>query len=261
MIKSSLEKPGSDSRLYRRTAKATSPQAVTFDCWSTLIYEKNPDAVYRERVLALLRVAKAHGIEISEQNARASLDRAWREHWERWQREETSSPKAIAFAALRGVGLQAPHAVERLVKEFVEIATASEIISLTSAHETLAALARENIATALICDTGFSPGVVVRELLRREGLLSLLTTQVFSNEAGVSKPNPRIFQAALANLQTAPNSTVHVGDLRRTDIAGARRMGMATIRITEHHDDQSDTPEADVVVTSHANLRDILHLS
>lgn len=255
-----LQKPGAQSRLYRRTTTAAPPQAVTFDCWSTLIYERNPDAVYRERVLALLRVAKMHGVEISEQNARESLDHAWHEHWERWQREGASSPHVIASAALQQVGLEAPHAVERLVQEFAEIAIASEISTLTSAHETLAALARENIATALICDTGFSPGVVVREILRREGLLDLLTTQVFSNEAGVSKPNPRIFQVALDGLQTSPIATVHVGDLRRTDIAGARRMGMATIRITEHHDDRSNDPEADAIAESHANLRDILHL-
>lgn len=253
-------KPGAHSLLDRRAAMPEQPHAVTFDCWSTLLYEKNPDAVYHERVLALLRVAKAHGVETSEASARASLDQAWLEHWERWHRELASHPEEIALAALQRIQVEDPRAVARLVSEFAEIAIASEIAALSDARATLEALARANITTALICDTGFSPGTIVREFLRREGLLDLLATQIFSNETGVSKPSPRIFQAALAHLHTSPAATVHVGDLRRTDIAGARRMGMGTIRITEHHDDRSDYPDADAVVQSHAKLREILRV-
>lgn len=254
------QKPGAHSLLYSRHAAPEHPHAVSFDCWGTLIYEKNPNAVYHERVLALLRVAKAYGVEVSAERARESLDQAWLEHWQRWHQELASHPEEIALAALARLAVRDPRAAARLTNEFAELSIASEIAVLSSAHETLEALARENIATALICDTGFSPGTVVRELLQREGLLDLLATQIFSNETGVSKPSPRIFQVALDRLQTSPAATVHVGDLRRTDIAGARQMGMATIRITEHHDDQSEYPDADAVAKSHAELREILRL-
>jgi hypothetical protein len=104
----------------------------------------------------------------------------------------------------------------------------------------------------------FSPGRVVRRLLDRAGLLALLEVQAFSDEVGVPKPERRIFERALAGLGSAPGAALHVGDLRRTDVAGARELGMRTVRIRHHHDDCSDHPEADHVADTHAALRDLL---
>ena len=88
--------------------------------------------------------------------------------------------------------------------------------------------------------------------------LELLEVQVFSNEEGVPKPNPRVFHAALEALGVASADAVHVGDLRRTDVAGARGVGMGSIRIRQVHDDRSDHPEADAVADSHRHLLEIL---
>lgn len=41
---------------------------------------------------------------------------------------------------------------------------------------------------------------------------------------------------------------VHVGDLRRTDVAGAKAVGMGTVRFRGVHDDDSEGPEADAVI-------------
>ncbi len=81
---------------------------------------------------------------------------------------------------------------------------------------------------------------------------------MFSDEAGVPKPNPRVFQAALEPLGVTPGDAVHVGDLRRSDIAGARGVGMGSIRIRAVNDDRSDHPEADAVADSHRHLLEIL---
>ena len=121
-------------------------------------------------------------------------------------------------------------------------------------------LAERGVGRALICDTGFSPGRVVRQLLEREGLLGFLPVQIFSDEVGVPKPSPRIFEAALAGLGIEPGDSVHVGDLKRTDVAGARRLGMGTVRLRDEYADPSDLPEADRVVDSHRDLQVILQL-
>ena len=52
-----------------------------------------------------------------------------------------------------------------------------------------------------------------------------------------------------------------MGDLRRTDVAGARALSMGTVRIRASHDDTSDLPEADAVADSHAHLCEILGLA
>jgi putative hydrolase of the HAD superfamily len=99
---------------------------------------------------------------------------------------------------------------------------------------------------------------VVRRHLDRLGLLAPLAVQVFSDEVGWPKPDPRAFRAALDPFGMSPGRAVHVGDLRRTDVAGARALGMRSVRIRARHDDQSPLPEADAVVASHAELRLLL---
>jgi putative hydrolase of the HAD superfamily len=166
----------------------------------------------------------------------------------------------MARWALEGLDLRDGEATEALERSFGEASLAEEIHPLEGAHETLERLAGHGIRRALICDTGFSPGRVVRQILEREGLLGLLEIQIFSDEAGVPKPNPRVFQLALDSFSVEPGNAVHVGDIRRTDVAGARALGMGSVRMSWHHDDCSEHPDADAVAESHAHLREILGL-
>jgi len=98
-------------------------------------------------------------------------------------------------------------------------------------------LRERGIRTALICDTGFTPGRVVRQMLAKHALLPLLEVTVFSNELGVTKPHPRAFESALSALGVTAAGAVHVGDLRRSDVAGARAAGMGSVRFRGQHDD------------------------
>ena len=132
------------------------------------------------------------------------------------------------------------------------------MLALDGAVETLKRLSGEGIRTALICDTGFTPGRIIRVLLERVGLLRHLEVCIFSDEVGVPKPHRRMFEAALEPLEAKPHEAVHVGDLRRTDIAGAHAAGMRAVRLRWHYDDDSDHPDADAVADSHAHLLEIL---
>jgi HAD superfamily hydrolase (TIGR01549 family) len=49
---------------------------------------------------------------------------------------------------------------------------------------------------------------------------------VTSAEAGVAKPDARIFLEALARLRVAPERALHVGDHAESDEQGARAAGM-----------------------------------
>lgn len=49
---------------------------------------------------------------------------------------------------------------------------------------------------------------------------------VTSEEAGLEKPNPIIFQKALSKLQLAPEQVIMVGDNHEKDILGAVQLGM-----------------------------------
>jgi putative hydrolase of the HAD superfamily len=243
-------------------------RAVTFDCWGTLIREVDPDATYGRRVGSLERVACAHGLETDAAGARAALDVAWRRHWELWHRGVASGSYEMAgwalseLAVASGRATPADDVVVLLAESFAEAQLAAEVLALEGARETLERVSEAGLRRALICDTGFSPGRVVRQLLDRLGLFERLELAIFSDEAGVPKPDRRVFETALDafGLSGEPSAAVHVGDLRRTDVAGAREAGMSSVRIRHHHDDQSDLADADRVADSHAHLREILGL-
>jgi putative hydrolase of the HAD superfamily len=236
------------------------PRAVTFDCWSTLIYEVDPDQAQLVRIDALAQTARRLGADLPPERAAEALRAAWLQHWAEWREGRASGASEMARWALDRLGLRDGGAAEELEQRLGEASLTEEIHALEGAHETLERLAREGIRRALVCDTGFSPGRIVRQILDREGLLDLLEVTIFSDEAGVPKPNPRVFQAALEPFTVDPGEAVHVGDLRRTDVAGARGLGMGSVRIRWHHDDQSEIADADAVADSHEHLREILGL-
>ena len=76
-----------------------------------------------------------------------------------------------------------------------------------------------------------TPSTSLRRQLERHGLLDYFDHWSFSDEVGWYKPAPQIFEHALAGLGvTEPARAAHVGDLRRTDVAGARAHGLLSVR-------------------------------
>lgn len=65
----------------------------------------------------------------------------------------------------------------------------------------------------------------------RLGIRDLFECILVSEEVGVKKPDPRIFELALDRLRLRPDECVYVGDHPRNDIEGAGRVGMRTVWI------------------------------
>ena len=68
-----------------------------------------------------------------------------------------------------------------------------------------------------------------RQKIAACGFGPLLDTVVISEEAGVTKPDPRIFEIALERLGRSAAETVMLGDAWNTDIEGARAAGIRPI--------------------------------
>lgn len=62
--------------------------------------------------------------------------------------------------------------------------------------------------------------------VQRIGIGHWFVAQVGAREAGVAKPDPRIFHAAAAKAGVAPAAVLHVGDDAHHDALGALRAGM-----------------------------------
>lgn len=243
-------------------------RAVTFDCWGTLINDNDFASATAARVKA---VADSAGID--EDKARDVLDRAWATHHEAWVRGEQFGSVGIAEFCCNALRLAGDGGAERLCTAFEEAGRLGGVGPLEGAADLLQALKDAGLATALVCDTGLTPGRVVRDFLSDAGLLPNLDFCAFSNEVGVPKPHAKMFLTALEVIGVEPAGSVHVGDLLRTDVAGARAVGMKTVRITAVNDDvvtrfswdakatfasEAETPpmveDADEVVGSHGEL-------
>jgi HAD superfamily hydrolase (TIGR01549 family) len=69
----------------------------------------------------------------------------------------------------------------------------------------------------------------LRVLLERVGLARFFDLMLDSTEEGVEKPDPRLFEIALARVSADAATTVHVGDLYRVDVEGARAANLRAV--------------------------------
>lgn len=207
-------------------------KAVTFDCWGTLIADRDFASATAVRVEAIAQAASG---SLSPEQARALLERAWREHHRHWlDGTQYGSPGVARYVAAE-LGDEASYGL--LQEAFEDAGRHGAIEEVPGAVDTLRRLRERGVRTALVCDAGMTPGRIVRDFLDGVGALEHLEFCAFSDEVGVPKPSPRIFETALEAIATAPVDAVHVGDLLRTDVDGARAISMRTIRLTAINDD------------------------
>ena len=119
----------------------------------------------------------------------------------------------------------------------------------------LEALEQDGTRLGIICDIGLTPSPVVAELLARADLLRFFDGMSFSDEVGHYKPDAAIFEHALESVGgVPPERAAHVGDRKRTDVAGALAIGMTAVRYNGVYEDQVEEPEAEIVLADLAEL-------
>lgn len=72
------------------------------------------------------------------------------------------------------------------------------------------------------------------EILLRLDLTKFFDAIIVSEEVGVEKPNPKIFEEALTRLKAKPFETMIVGDSLERDIIGGKKLGMVTVLIERY---------------------------
>ncbi|GAA4970148.1 HAD family hydrolase [Actinoplanes utahensis] len=124
--------------------------------------------------------------------------------------------------------------------------------------EFLAACTERGIHLAVVSNT--LSGAAHRDFLAHAGVGHLFDVQVYSDEAGVRKPNPQMIWTATDSLGIAPAACWFVGDSRRRDIACARRadIGTAVLMPSGRADAGGTQAEPDQVVTDGHGLLALL---
>ena len=97
---------------------------------------------------------------------------------------------------------------------------------------------------SLLSNTGFIKGVTLKKVLSELTIDQYFDFQLYSDEAGMSKPNPAFFELMLQNIkrvnhpkQINLNSIIHVGDNPVTDVEGANAAGIKSMLINSNNRD------------------------
>jgi putative hydrolase of the HAD superfamily len=224
-------------------------RAVTFDFWSTLVDGTPVPARSAERLAALHAAIVGGGHACTPEEVRAGLRRALRRVSDDARESYIDVGPPGRWAALaHELGVPDGLIDFEVVRHAYEDITLDQLPDpMPHVHGAVEAMKRQGYALGVICNTGMTGGRVLREVLRRHGLLQYFEVMVFSNEFGVAKPHPSIFLHTLAKLGAIePALALHVGDLEELDVEGARRAGMYSA-LYSPTDDEVQT-DAHVVV-------------
>ncbi|MDN3583479.1 HAD family hydrolase [Mucilaginibacter flavus] len=99
---------------------------------------------------------------------------------------------------------------------------------------------KEGVTFNLLSNTGFIKGATLRKVLVELKLHEYFDFQLYSDEVGMSKPNPALFALMLQQIKQINNninlnSIIHVGDNPRADVEGAKAAGIKSLLINSNN--------------------------
>lgn len=220
-------------------------QAVLFDAGLTLIRAATPaEEVAREALAAHRTAASPAELGAAMALAQTQLEQRWhRADW--WASEATVRD---LFVSSYRTGLTAVGAVGANVDLADRLAHAVYDSYQDTRHwalfpdvlPTLQALRRARVAMGVVSDWGHGLEAILLELELGDYVQGI----VVSSRLGVSKPDPSVFQMALARIGAPAEGALYVGDTYVKDVLGARAAGMTPILL----DRKGTAPAVDCLV-------------
>lgn len=163
------------------------------------------------------RVARRHGVEVSEEEVRAGFRRAFAHPRPQLRYVGDGRPFWREVVA-EATGSADPDLFEDLYRGFAHPEAWTLAEGALVAFDRLRARGHR---VALVSDWDDR----LRPLLGALGVLGHLDATAISCEVGAEKPDPALFLAACSQLGVPPHHAVHVGDDPDRDVAGARAAG------------------------------------
>jgi putative hydrolase of the HAD superfamily len=231
---------------------------ISFDFWGT-IYHNTPSLKNKQEnvILQFLKKSSIYDIDISDINRAALL--TW-ERWDMYWKESYRTHAVYEWVVIVLENLQ----VELSEDSMLECCTALQSLLFTGNTKevpevrTVLETLHTRYKLSIISDTGIESGEYLRRLLLRDKL-NYFGYSIFSDEFGRSKPHRSVFEALLTHYQLEPDEAVHIGDLRRTDVEGAKSVGMHTIRYSGCKNDENCMyNEADFVINDYSQLPEVI---
>ena len=124
--------------------------------------------------------------------------------------------------------------------------------------ELLAVADRAGLPMAVVSNT--LSGAAHRDFLAKAGVARRFRAQIYSDEAGVRKPNPQMIWNATDELGVPPAGCWFVGDSRPRDLVCARRADVRTAILmrSRRTEDPGEWPDPDATVADGFGLLELL---
>jgi putative hydrolase of the HAD superfamily len=240
-------------------------RAVTFDFWETLVHD-SPENMRDQRMLriqAVHRVLERAGRAMDLADVVDAYDRSEHLLVERfWSRDRDP---AIADQVRLVLEIASPGTAGAMSAALFEEAVAGYIEPVLQlppeleprAEDAVCELASRGVALGIVSNTGRTPGLILRRVLERHGLLRHFKAISYSDEVGYRKPDGEIFRRTLAELGVDASEAAHVGDNPIADVRGAQGVGMRGVHYAASG--REGASHADLIV---ADLGDLVeHLT
>ncbi len=208
-------------------------KVITIDFWNTL-YDSSGGELrnhYRQRIL--FEQMDKSGVWVKKDEYDAAMKSTWEYFENIWTKEHrTPSAEDCLEHMWKFLKLPGDQEAKNIVIESFEDCILEHPPKLLDGAEEILFELSQKYQLALVSDTGFSPGTILQELMKRNDIMKYFSAFSFSNETGVAKPHEKAFRTALEPFSIDPSEAIHIGDIEQTDIVGAKNFGMGAIRFT-----------------------------
>jgi len=233
-------------------------KAVTFDLWETLLFEKDGASAQRTtaRCKNLANAFSKFGFKVSTEQVTLAMDKTVSSLLRVWDNNRDITHAEQLNLIIKNTAGESVKPKKEWIDELSKayISPISEVPPYLNpdAEKVLHWLSNRNSRIGLICNTGLTPGTELRRFLSREGIVDYFNVLVFSDEAKIRKPDPKIFRLTAQKLQTRPSEIVHVGDNLKSDVWGAKNAGFRAIHLTgaEGRDKRAESDPTSLVSLS-----------
>lgn len=232
-------------------------KSITFDCWDTLLDDDISRTLKRKEYF--YDVFRENGLVMTQNEMDALFIREGKIFQDYIvQNRKTPNGMMRVNTIMELINLPLPDSEKEKIAEYCDrIALDFRPPVVSGIKDALDELTKK-YTLALICNTGWHSGGVVRQLLEGYDFPKYFSHLTFSDEAGIAKPHKQIFEYTLDKIGFRTEEAVHIGDSEYSDIVGAKEANMKAILFTGINDKYKDNNTADVSISNYDNLVDII---
>jgi putative hydrolase of the HAD superfamily len=217
--------------MHCKEVRVAELKAITLDLWGTIFHPKDAEEKVERRRAMILEALLEAGLEVDVPRLRGAYRAAHKIIEENVAKEFKDLGPPGRWALLtQQLGLPLDAVPYSRIAAAYEDLTLDYLPPLMEGVEAAIERLHTRYRLGLICNTGYTGGKILREVLKKYGLAHYFGILVFSNEFGWLKPDPRIFHHTLDALASAPAEGAHVGDMEELDVDGAIAAGMLAVR-------------------------------